>query len=80
MNDEKKLNDEAVEGVSGGYVPQGRVIDQKFFNEVNCRPCTNRRNCPKNFAIAFEELGGAPCPDYTGPGNAWHPHPKSEGV
>ena len=78
MNDEKKLNDEAVENVAGGefeYIPTQEQLKQLVFDKFNCLAC-DKRNCPyggNNF-LAFRELGGEPCPDYTGLRNIQHPH------
>ncbi len=48
MNDEKKLNDEAVENVSGGefeYIPTQEQLKQLVFDKFNCLAC-DKRNCP----------------------------------
>ena len=72
MNDEKRLDDEALEKVSGG----GPTMQYQYrFYENNCHSCrkyntlnhnTNTWNCPYGtIEDAFKELGSSPyakCP------------------
>lgn len=75
--DEKKLNDEALEGVSGGVDTETREEQEKFrkfvtnFPQKNCLFCGKLgKNCPIGSSISarYEAFNGDPnavCPDKT---------------
>ena len=72
MNEEKKLNDEAVKGVAGGNVQRTPQMPYYMFYNTNCKLCffsfhheeqQGEQSCPYNDPVdAYRKLDGAECP------------------
>lgn len=67
VSEEKRLNDEAVESVTGGGLSQEEWEPFSQFNANNCAICEVSGSCSfKSTFDAFRQLGGQDCPDFRG--------------
>ena len=67
MNEEKKLHDETVKDVTGGFNWDRDGEAYGKFNANNCAVCQAASSCRFSSGFeAFEQLGGQDCPDFRG--------------